>query len=263
MTLSPWRTLQNVIHTQKCEPCQLNKPTTPFPAGGFPPDTASSTRPRSCKHGRSLTVMPWTTTDEFNVIPKTSTGMSLASFPGHNCTLLAMHGTLPLYPVLFQNMYMFKFNGSYSPAFEWIYVNRWSGSMLGGGAQFPYFDPWIRPCTERKKRSWVLMGRLCREVIVENNNNLQTEMQSGNLSEVRELFYGQDMHGRFLGYRISRGHILVTDHDRYFSTSNINLCNSDIECLERYEKKYFAIINNLEIFKSFLSTLSWSALLAP
>ena len=33
MTLSPWRTLQNVIRTQKCEPCQLNIPTTPFPAG--------------------------------------------------------------------------------------------------------------------------------------------------------------------------------------------------------------------------------------
>ena len=38
MTLSPWCTLQNVIHTQKCEPCQTNIPTTPFPAGGFPPD---------------------------------------------------------------------------------------------------------------------------------------------------------------------------------------------------------------------------------
>ena len=36
-----------MIHTQKCEPCQLNKPTTPFPAGGFPPDTASSTRPKA------------------------------------------------------------------------------------------------------------------------------------------------------------------------------------------------------------------------
>ena len=40
-------TLQNVIQTQKCEPCQLNKPTTPFPAGGFPPDTASPTRPKA------------------------------------------------------------------------------------------------------------------------------------------------------------------------------------------------------------------------
>ena len=47
MTLSPWRTLQNVIHTQKCKPCQLNKPTPPFHAGGFPPDTASSTRPKA------------------------------------------------------------------------------------------------------------------------------------------------------------------------------------------------------------------------
>ena len=47
VTLWPWRTLQNVIQTQKCEPCQLNIPTTPFPAGGFPPDTASSTRPEA------------------------------------------------------------------------------------------------------------------------------------------------------------------------------------------------------------------------
>ena len=39
--------LTNVIQTRKCEPCQLNKLTTPFPAGGFPPDTASSTRPKA------------------------------------------------------------------------------------------------------------------------------------------------------------------------------------------------------------------------
>ena len=47
MTLSPWRTLQNVIRTQKCEPCQLNKTATRFPAECFPPDTASSTRPKA------------------------------------------------------------------------------------------------------------------------------------------------------------------------------------------------------------------------
>ena len=46
-SLSPGRTLQNVIQTQKCEPCQLNKPTTPFPAERFPPDTASPTRPKA------------------------------------------------------------------------------------------------------------------------------------------------------------------------------------------------------------------------
>ena len=34
------------------------------------------------KHGRSSTVMPWTTTDEFSVVPKTQR-MSLASFPWH------------------------------------------------------------------------------------------------------------------------------------------------------------------------------------
>ena len=38
---------------------------------------------RKRKHSRSLTVMPWTTTDEFNVILKTQR-MSLASFPGQN-----------------------------------------------------------------------------------------------------------------------------------------------------------------------------------
>ena len=83
MTLPPWRTLQNVIQTQKCEPCQLHKPTTPFLAGAFhltQPHPHAGKR----KHGRSSTVMPWTTTDEFNVIPKTQR-MSLASFPGHSC----------------------------------------------------------------------------------------------------------------------------------------------------------------------------------
>ena len=56
--------------------CQLNIPTTPFPAGSF----YTSPHAWKRKHGRSLTVMPWTTTDEFNVIPETQ-GMSLASFP--------------------------------------------------------------------------------------------------------------------------------------------------------------------------------------
>ena len=31
--------------------------------------------------------MPWTTTDEFNVVPKTQR-MSLASFPGHNFAMI-------------------------------------------------------------------------------------------------------------------------------------------------------------------------------
>ena len=81
MTLSPWRTLQIVIQTQKCEPCQLNIPTTPFPAGGFPPDAASSTRreaqawPQFNRH--ALDNNGWVqrrtqdTTDEFSVIPRT------------------------------------------------------------------------------------------------------------------------------------------------------------------------------------------------
>ena len=38
------------------------------------------------KHGRSLTVMPWTTTDELNDVPKTKR-MSLASFPGHKFSI--------------------------------------------------------------------------------------------------------------------------------------------------------------------------------
>ena len=68
------------MQTQKCELCQLDKPTTPYPAGGFHL-TQPHPHARKRKHGRSLTVMPWTTTDEFNVIPKTQ-WISLASFPG-------------------------------------------------------------------------------------------------------------------------------------------------------------------------------------
>ena len=39
-----YRTLQNIIRTQNCELCQLSKLSTPFPAGGYQFDTASSTR---------------------------------------------------------------------------------------------------------------------------------------------------------------------------------------------------------------------------
>ena len=60
MELSPCRTLQNRLKTQKCKPRQLNKLSTSFPVKGFPPDTGSSTRPRKIrKHGLNLTVMPW------------------------------------------------------------------------------------------------------------------------------------------------------------------------------------------------------------
>ena len=65
MTLSQCCTLQNVKQTQKCKPCHLNKLSTPFPAGSFSPDTASSTA-RKLKHGCSSTLMPWTTTDDVN-----------------------------------------------------------------------------------------------------------------------------------------------------------------------------------------------------
>ena len=71
MTLSPWRTLQ--IQTQKCEPCLTNQPY-PFLQEAF---HLTQPHPHSRKR---LTVMPWTTTNEFNVIPKTQQ-MSLASFP--------------------------------------------------------------------------------------------------------------------------------------------------------------------------------------
>ena len=49
VTLSPCRTLQIVKQTQKDETCQLNKLSTPFPAGGFPPDPhAILLFPHSC-----------------------------------------------------------------------------------------------------------------------------------------------------------------------------------------------------------------------
>ena len=56
-------------HTLSCR--ELSTLTQPHPHA------------RKRKHGRSLTVMPWTTTDEFNVVPKTQR-MSLASFPGQS-----------------------------------------------------------------------------------------------------------------------------------------------------------------------------------
>ena len=88
MTLSLCLTLQNVVQTQKCEPCQLNKRSTPFPAGGFPLSTATSTSTRlgaqtwSQFNYHALDKYNYTqyTTDEFNVIPKTQQ-MSLKSYP--------------------------------------------------------------------------------------------------------------------------------------------------------------------------------------
>ena len=44
---------------------------------------------RKHKHGRILTVWPWTTTDEFNIIPKTQQ-MSSTSFPGHQDILTSL-----------------------------------------------------------------------------------------------------------------------------------------------------------------------------
>ena len=80
MTLSLCHNLQNVIRTQKCEPFQLNKQASyfsHFPAGGFPSDTSSST----LLGVQALPqFIPWTTTDEFNVVAKTQR-MSLMSYP--------------------------------------------------------------------------------------------------------------------------------------------------------------------------------------
>ena len=75
-----------VTHLTKCNTnskvraiCRLNKPH-PFLRGAFHP-TQPHPHARKREHGRRLTIMPWTTTDEFNVIPKIQR-MSLASFPG-------------------------------------------------------------------------------------------------------------------------------------------------------------------------------------
>ena len=86
MTLLRCRTLQNV--KQKC-----NKLSTPFPAGGFPPDTASSTCSKAQTWLQFNLVMPWTTMDEFSIIPKTQ-GMSLATFPW---PLVLQDGSLTFY----------------------------------------------------------------------------------------------------------------------------------------------------------------------
>ena len=88
-TLSSCRPLQNVKQTQTCESCQLNKRYTPYPAGGFAPNTALPSHLKA--QSRSLTVLPLSTlnefnciqdtTDEFNVVSKTN-WMSLTSYPG-------------------------------------------------------------------------------------------------------------------------------------------------------------------------------------
>ena len=81
MTLSPCHTLQNVLQTQqKFEPCQL-KLSTPFPAGGFPYDTASSTCPKAqtwpqfnhhaLDNNGLVKRHTQDTTNEFNIIPRT------------------------------------------------------------------------------------------------------------------------------------------------------------------------------------------------
>ena len=75
--------LQNVIQTQKCAShVSLTYQPHPFLHGAF---YLTQPHPHSQKrnYGCSLTVMPWTTTDEFNVIPKTQQ-MSLVSFSGQS-----------------------------------------------------------------------------------------------------------------------------------------------------------------------------------
>ena len=77
--LSLCRTLQNVIQTQKCELCELNKLSKPVQ---LQPDTYNLIHtPKSAN--RSLTVMPWTTTDEciMTVVPKKQSTSFIASCP--------------------------------------------------------------------------------------------------------------------------------------------------------------------------------------
>ena len=79
-----WR--KNVIQTQKCEHCQHNEQSTPFPAGCRLLSTwPSLIHSLESKHGRRLTAMPWTTTNEFNIIPNIQ-WMSLTSFLRQNCS---------------------------------------------------------------------------------------------------------------------------------------------------------------------------------
>ena len=68
MTLSPYCTLQNVIQTQKCKPCQLYKQSTPFLAGAFYPTQSHPTCPK---------VQTWL---QFNHRARTSS--KFASLPG-------------------------------------------------------------------------------------------------------------------------------------------------------------------------------------
>ena len=60
----------HIIQVQKCDPFQLNRLSSwPFWQGAFHL-TQTHPQARNHKHGRSLTVMPWTTI-EFNVVPET------------------------------------------------------------------------------------------------------------------------------------------------------------------------------------------------
>ena len=64
MTLSPCRTVHNVIQTQKCESCQLNKLFLPFPAGG----TFHLTKSQLYTSSTHLKVQAW---PQFNLHPAT------------------------------------------------------------------------------------------------------------------------------------------------------------------------------------------------
>ena len=79
VTLSPCHTLQNVIQTRSASHVSLTNYPHPSLRRSFHLAEPHS-HIRKYKYGRILTIMPWTTTDEFNVIPKTQ-WMSLTSFP--------------------------------------------------------------------------------------------------------------------------------------------------------------------------------------
>ena len=65
MTLSPSRALQNVI--ESASHVSLTNYPRPSLQGAFHL-TQASPHAQERKHGRSLTIIPWTTTDEFNVL---------------------------------------------------------------------------------------------------------------------------------------------------------------------------------------------------
>ena len=85
MTLSQWRTLQNVIQTQTFEPCQLNKLST---LHARLPLQAISTRSTCLEHGHSSTVTFLTTTNELNIQTQNNVFLVIRMFLSRHTSLL-------------------------------------------------------------------------------------------------------------------------------------------------------------------------------